>query len=293
VPRLLILRSASLFFLTSSVAVVVIAAARAGEPSDPRTLSHARRPEKHLPDDRCEIAGSGSNLPLVRRLVSAYRVHHPADRIVLHDSVGSGGGVRAALDGVVHLGVISRPLKDEEKKAGLRAIPHVRAPVIFAANSSVTDRTLPMARFLDLVAGRTVRWSSGQPAVLLHRERGDSSNRVLMDLSPAFLRAYDAAAGHTHWRVLFHETEMVEALGETPGGVGLLDLGVLLLTDKPLTLVRIDGLDPTVADYPYMKELDFVVRGEPRGVTARLLEFVRTPEALAIERAAEYRPVME
>lgn len=52
----------------------------------------------------------------------------------------------------------------------------------------------------------------------------------------------------------------------------------------------IDGLDPALADYPYLKELSFIVNGAPDELAARFLEFARGPEALAIAVAAGYRP---
>ncbi|MBI2894115.1 MAG: substrate-binding domain-containing protein [Deltaproteobacteria bacterium] len=290
--RMLLLRSSLVFVVTAAIAGTVIVGARAAEPTDPRQDRRARVPRpRPLPQGRCEIAGSGSNVPLVRRLARAFEERHPGERIVVHDSIGSSGGVRATLDSVVHIGLVSRPLEEAEARAGLRAIAHVRVPVVLGAHPSVRDSSLPMSRLVDLVRGRTVKWSDGRRAVLLHRERGDSSNRVLLEKSTPLRRAYRDALGRTHFRVLFHETEMVSALAQTPGSVGFVDLGVLRLVDEPLALVRIDGLDPDGADYPYMKDLFFVVRGEPRGVAARFLEFVRTSDARELATNADYRPL--
>lgn len=291
IARMLLVRSALVFVLIAAVAGSAIVGARAAEPTDPRVGRRIRVPHPApLDASRCEIAGSGSNIPLVRRLARAYEERHPREHIVVHDSIGSSGGVRATLDSVVHIGLVSRPLAETERRAGLRAVAHVRVPVVLGAHPAVRDRSLSMSRLVDLLEGRSVRWSSGQKAVLLHRERGDSSNRVLLEKSTPFRLAYEHALGRTHFRVLFHEPEMVAALAQTPGGVGFVDLGVLRLVDEPLSLVRIDGLDPTRADYPYIKDLSFVVRGEPRGLCARFLAFVRTPGAVSIEREADYRP---
>ncbi len=50
------------------------------------------------------IAGSGSNLPVTRALVEAYRREHPSARLVVHESIGSTGGVRAVAEGAIDLG---------------------------------------------------------------------------------------------------------------------------------------------------------------------------------------------
>jgi phosphate transport system substrate-binding protein len=290
IARGLVARSVLVFTTTAAIAATVVLAARAAEPSDPRTQTHARAPAVVLPGDRCEIAGSGSNVPLVRRLARAFQERSPGDRIVVHDSIGSGGGIRAVHDGGVHIGLVSRPLSRREKQGGLVATPHVRVPVVLAAHPAVSDGSLPMSRLVALLEGRTVRWNDGTRAVLLQRERGDSSYQVLIARSEPFRRAYNHSLGHTHWRVLFHDTEMLEAVADTPGGVGFLDLGVLRLGQTPLSMVRIDGRDPLAPGYPYLKDLAFVTRGAPRGIAARFLDFVDTPESRAIAQAADYTP---
>jgi len=290
VGRVVLFRSVLVLAVTTALAAAVVVIARASEPADPRVGAAVGVPRHVLTADLCEIASSGSNIPLVRRIAEAYLADHPGDRVMVHDSVGSSGGVRAVLDGVVHLGVISRPLKDSERRAGIHATAHVAVPVVLGANPGVKDDSLSSADLAALVRGREVHWSDGSRAVLLEREEGDSSYRILFARNPAFRAAQKARTGRTHWRVLLHDTEMAEALAQTPGGVGLADLGVIRLTHGGPRVVRIDGLDPLAPDYPYLKELAFVTKTPPTGVTAHFLEFALGPEGRAIAVAAGYRP---
>jgi hypothetical protein len=154
----------------------------------------------------------------------------------------------------------------------------------------VVDASLSSRALAALVRGRELHWSDGGRIVLLEREPGDSSYKVLFAKNTPFRQAQQAGAGHTHWRVLLHDTEMLEALAQTPGSVGLADLGVLRLSPRGLRVVRIDGLDPAAPDYPYLKELSFVTQRAATGVTARFLAFARGDEARAIAVAAGYRP---
>ncbi|MBI5657713.1 MAG: hypothetical protein HZC44_13190 [Geobacter sp.] len=117
-----------------------------------------------------------------------------------------------------------------------------------------------------------------------------SGHGLLLAGNEPFRAAQRAAAGRTHWRVLLHDAEMAEALSDTPGGVGLADLGGVRLSGRGLRVVRLDGMNPTATDYPYLKDLDFVVKGTPRGVAARFLTFARSPEARAVALRAGYRP---
>lgn len=289
VGRVVAVRSALVLASTVTLALAAVVAARAAEPDDPRLEPRRAAPAPGLSAHTCEIAGSGSNLPIVQRLADAFRALHPDDRIIVHRSIGSWGGARAVADGVVHLGVASRPLKGDEKAAGLRSLPHVAVAVVLGANPRVPDTTLSSRTLAALVRGQNLRWSDGTRVVLLEREPGDSSYKVLFAKNPLF-RAAQRAEPHTHWRVLLHDTEMTDALAETDGAVGLADLGVISLSGLGLRVLRIDGLDPAAPSYPYLKELDFIVKGTPRGVAARFLSFALGPAGREIAVRAGYRP---
>ena len=75
----------------------VLAGLGQGEPP-PFLKRDARARAPALPPtrpDTLHLAGSGTNLPLTRRLAAAFRARHPGQRVVVHESIGSGGGVRA------------------------------------------------------------------------------------------------------------------------------------------------------------------------------------------------------
>src|SRR4051812_8497016 len=85
------------------------------------------------PDDSLGLAGSGSNLPLTYLLVEAFRARNPQSKVIVHESIGSSGGVRAVRDGAVGVGLISRPLTAEEEGYGLTVTPYARVAVVVAA----------------------------------------------------------------------------------------------------------------------------------------------------------------
>src|ERR1700704_6586574 len=88
-----------LLFLVLAATVVPSDSIGAGEPAAPPLI----------------FAGSGTNLPITRLLVEAFRQHHPENSIEVPASLGSTGGIRAVADGVIALGLISRPLKSQEQ----------------------------------------------------------------------------------------------------------------------------------------------------------------------------------
>ncbi len=260
--------------------------------------------EQDVAGGRVRIAGSGSNLSLTRRLVDAYLARGPvgpdgrAAQLVVFESIGSTGGVKATVDGAIELGLISRPLRAREQGLGLRTLPYARVAVVAAANRTVPDRSLTAAELIEIYGGERRSWSDGSRIVVLQREQGDSSHEAFGQLLPAFKAANELAYQRGLWRVVYRDRAMQEALMSTPGAIGLFDLGAV--TSERLTsaleLLEIDSVAPsadTVASgrYPYYKDLAFVSLGEPRGLAAGFLEFVASPEGQVIIRANGYAPL--
>ncbi|MCA9651691.1 MAG: substrate-binding domain-containing protein [Myxococcales bacterium] len=252
---------------------------RAGGTDAPPPARHDRG------SDGLRLAGSGSNLPMTRALNAAFpgdESRHP----VVHASIGSGGGVRALLDGVIDVALVSRPLREGEREQGLVAIPYARVPIVVAVHTNVPDRALSAAGLVEIYEGRRTTWSDGSRIVVLQRERDDSSHMSVNRLLPAFEAANVAAYNESRWRVLYRDDFMREALAETRGAIGLFGQGAIP-TGLPIAAVTIDGVAPspqTVRDgsYPYTKDLAFVTRGPPQGEAAAFIDFTLSPEGRRI-----------
>ncbi len=230
------------------------------------------------------LAGSGANLALVRAAVARFAQDQPELRIDVPPSIGTGGALRAVLDGVVDLGLTSRPLKPEELARGLVYTPLARVPVVLAAGPGVPEGGLEPQELRDLLLGPPTRWRNGLERIVLLREPGDSSNRVLRQLLPGFGAALERSHAAARWRVCTTDQEMAVALAETPGAVGLIDLGTLRLDPAAAGVrpLRLGSYDPPLgalgeADYPFMKELGFASLGPPAGLAAQFLDFVASP----------------
>jgi len=240
----------------------------AGEP-------HVRRAPRA---DALVLAGSGSNLPVTRALTTAYAERGVAPPPVVHSSVGSGGGMRALLDGAVDIAMVSRPLSASERAQKVTAVPYARAPVMVAVHASVPDREIDRAGLLEIFDGRRTQWEDGSPIVVIQRERGDSSHAAVAQLVPQWAEIDERAYVARRWRVIYDDVGMQDAIASTEGSIGLVGSG-RVPDDLPIRVLGFEGVEPTAAavqdgSYPLYKDLAFVTLGDPDVRVADFYRFV-------------------
>jgi len=285
-------------FFGAAVVVIANASVDSGGPQTATATPGAFVHPSRVDPERLFLAGSGSNLPLTRALVDAFtRGERTSGRMIVFESIGSSGGVRAAHDGVVDLGLISRPLKPSERELGLQVLPYARVAVVVAANPSAPPEGFTQAGLIDIYRGTRTTWSDGSPIVVLQREPGDSSHAVFGRVLPGFAEADAQAYSDGRWRIVYHDRAMQEALFITDGALGLFDYGAVQTQHLPLRVLSIDGVEPSVqtvenGSYPYSKDLSFVYTGSfPAGSLPRaFLDFVHSPAGQAIIREGGYLP---
>lgn len=269
-------------------AIVVLSGRQGPQPpfiTDPAAFATVRAHVERDPSAPLGLVGSGSNVPITRALLQAFpRGEGPLP--LVHPSIGSGGGIRALLDGVVDIALVSRPLRERERALGLIAVPYAQVPVIVAVHADVPDRGVTAAELVAIFAGHRGTWADGSRITVLQRERGDSSHSTVELAIPGFAEANEAAYRERRWRVLYHDDGMTDALDSTPGAIGLFGQGAVPPA-RSIRALQVDGVAPTLQAltehrYPFTKDLAFVTLGQPRGRAAAFIEFSRSPAAAEV-----------
>ena len=234
-------------------------------------------------------------MPLAHELVAGWRGQHREPEFVIEPSVGSGGGARAAADGAVDLGMISRALTPDEQALGLRVLPIARDGVVLAAHRSVDVEGLGSDELVELFSGRVDHFADGTHAVPLLRDARESANQALERLVPALRQVREDAYRDHRLRVLYHDDAMGEALATTPGGIGVFDWGAVVTWRLPLRVLAIDGHRPSIASisdgsWKATRELAFVIRPDRLQRVAAFVAFVGSGEGQRITLASGYVP---
>ena len=239
-----------------------------------------------------QIAGSSTVQPLAQSLAEAYVEMHPDVEIDVQGG-GSSVGVKSAAEGTTPIGNASRALKDSEMEEFPDLIAHTIArdgiAVVVHPDVPVDGLSLDEAR--QIFAGEITNWSEvGGPdenIIVVSREEGSGTRGAFEDMvmgdealivDTALLQPSNGAVKTT--------------VSTTPLSVGYISFGYLDDSVKPLA---IDGVEPTVAnaqsdEYPVVRPLNMVTKGEPTGLAKAFLDFIMSGEGQAIV-AEEYIPV--
>jgi phosphate transport system substrate-binding protein len=242
------------------------------------------------------LAGSGTNLPIARVLAAAFEKKHPGIHIEVPASIGSTSGIRAAAEGAVAIGLISRPLKESEKRLGLEVVTYARTPLVIGVHPSVAVESITSAEIIDIYRGKKGSWKDGREIIVLTREPGDSTIEVMCKGVPGFKEVYDESQKAKRWTTLLKDLEMNETLAKTPHAIGFSDLGALTLERHRIKPLKVNGVAPTLKNaengtYPLVKPLMFVFHREKLPPAAReFLAFTRSKDGAKIMRASGYLP---
>lgn len=243
------------------------------------------------------FAGSGSNLAITRLLADAFTRVRPEIKIEIPASIGSIGGIRAAADGAIAVGLTSRPLLEHEKGWGLTVVPYARTAVVIAAHPSVADDGISFEDLVQIYKGTRSHWKDGREIIVLTREPRDSSIGVLERAIPGFKEAYTESQRARRWFTFYTDQEMSRALARTPYAIGVSEFGAITVERLPIKALKVNGVFPTPESvaggrYPLVKTLAFVFRKETLPTEARaFLDFVRSKEGKRILKSNGLLPV--
>lgn len=227
------------------------------------------------------VAGSGSNLLITRELAKAYAAS-TGHNITIPASLGSGGAINAVAAGELSLGLISRPLRQQEAAQGLKALPYARIAIVFASHSAVPDTNVSAADVLAILAGTKKSWADGTRIYVLVREKADSSNQRLYDLLPGYKDALFEAYQEDRWQVIYTDTEEADAVRRTPGSFGVVDSSCVAAAAGGIKPLAFEGVLPTEENvvsgrYIFVKDLAFVYKGELDKPVADFVAFAFSP----------------
>ena len=230
-------------------------------------------------------AGSTTVQPLAEKLAEAFSAKYPQVQITAQGG-GSSVGVKSAGEGTVDVGAASREVKDSELQEfpDLKVFTIARDGIAIVAHPDVPLEGLTKEQVKNIFAGEITNWSDvggpDKPIVVVSREEGSGTRAAFEEMvmgkegppivDTAILQPSNGAVRTT--------------VSTTPDSIGFLSFGYL---DESVKALAVDGVEATEAnaasgDYPIVRPLNLLIKGEPSGVVKAWLDFILSDEGQAI-----------
>lgn len=243
-----------------------------------------------------KIGGSGGALGSMKRLAEAFMRSHPGVKIQVLSSLGSSGGIKALMAGVLDLAVSGRPLKDDEKAKGGTEIQYARTPLVFVVHSKVAGSAVTTHELEQIYGGQMPDWPDGSRIRLVIRPEGDSDTQLLRGISPAMDQAVKSAIGKAGMNFAVTDQDSIDMVTKVPGSLGAATLSQIMTERPPVKVLAYNGVKPVVkamakGRYPLSKPLYLITMNKSAAAAREFAAFVRSPAGKRILANSGNQPI--
>ncbi|WP_243358494.1 substrate-binding domain-containing protein [Fundidesulfovibrio terrae] len=243
------------------------------------------------------IPGSGNPEYVLDQLAKAFNSRQKRHQVVIPETIGTAGAVRAVTDGTATLARVGRPLKEAELAGGVLYCPLGRDPVVFVGGAGVSVGTVTMDQMLDIYTGKLTNWRElgGNPGTIraIGREVTDASRQAI----GRGVAVFADLKLHEGVKVVHLDSQMIELLDRFPNSVGFLNRSALSAAKTKLVYITLDSMGLNVETlesgrYPFWIEFGLIYKERTLTEAGReFLDFVNSPEGKDILRMHGVMPV--
>ena len=249
--------------------------------------------------DKLVLDGSTTVGPIAKAFAETYMKQNPDVTIMVSES-GSGNGAKALLNGTCDIAMLSRELKDAEKKAMIEkgvtptqfVVAHDALPMIVHPSNRVKGLTIAQLR--DIYTGKVTNWKqlggSDTKIVVISRDTNSGTYETFKEL---VLKADDKIISTAEY--VGSNGGLRQRVASTQGAIGYVGLGFI---DKSVKALEVNGVAPsaeTVLDksYKLSRELFMFTNGMPAkdSLKAKFLGMCHTAQGAEIIEEIGFVPV--
>lgn len=253
---------------------------------------------------RLKIQGSTTVNPVVVEASEAFKKQ--GWTVFVDTQGGSSGGIAALGEGLVDIGMVSRPVNDGDRKKfpkvdfkthtiGYDGVALAVSRPVYDGGAKAVDK----AQIAGIYEGRIKNWKEvggpDKPIVFFNKEPGRGTWEVFVDY--VYGKA-DKAPAVTHPEVGGNE-ETRSKVASHPSAITQLSASWVEGNDKVRALaIRVDGKDvpPTLDNirsgaYPMRRSLSLVTNGEPKGPVKEFLAYLTSDEGQKLLKKHGYLPL--
>src|ERR1700726_142137 len=264
--------------------------------SDKNGKQKAERTSPEKLHGKIRFAGSSTMAPLVEALGKRFRGLHP-EVIIEVEMGGSSRGIHDAREGSCDIGMVGRPLKDDERD--LIGFPIARDGVCLIVHKDNPVKSLSSEQVVAIYTGKITNWKevggNDAPITAINRPKG----RAQSELFTQFFKMKSAdfkVAG-----VAGDNQEGAKAVVENPNAIVYMSVGeadIRIGQGMPVKSLLMDGITATSRNvrnghFPIQRPLMLVIRTLPAGVMKAFIDFALSPNATEIIRECSFVPYLD
>jgi phosphate transport system substrate-binding protein len=248
---------------------------------------------------RLLLGGSGAAYPALQVLTTEFVERHPHVTIVYETSSQTSAAAKYVAEGRLDIGLIGRPLNEQENHPFLKEIPIARDAVILAVHPSVGVKNLTTIQAQEIFKGAIQSWSQVGGAehaiVVLDRVEGETAKIALrrhvlganLEITPNAI-------------VMPTEKDMFTATAMVPDSIGFFSLTYAVQNPKKVNAIALDGVMPSfetvrAGAYRVVRPISIVVNPERMNASPlrEFLAFLDSSDARALLAQAGLMPEVE
>lgn len=232
--------------------------------------------------DTIAVGGTGAALGGMRMIAQAYMAERPETRVIVHPSLGSGGGIRALAEGAIDVAVSARPLKDKEQAVGIRQREYARTPLVVAVGTATHASDISRDDLAAIYRGDRTAWSDGTPIRVVLRPAEDTDTKLLKRSAASLDEALTTAINRPGMVIAATDQDSADKIEILPGAVGTSTLAQIITENRRLRPLALEGVDPTPENlaagrYPLFKTLFLMTYDNPPAEVQGFVAFVLSP----------------
>ena len=234
-----------------------------------------------------KVGGTGGAYGVMNEVAAAFQKKYPLVRFYFSPSLGSTGGIKAALAGALDLGLSSRPLNAAELRQGAVAVEYGRTPVMLVTSQKGAGINFTLKEIASLYAGEIETYPDGVPIRLVLRPLVESDTAFLLSLSPEIADAVRKAHAREGMIVATTDRDNADTLEKIRGAIGWMTLTQLISEKRSVTPLVLEGVRPSLETlasgaYPYSKPFSVVTGANPTPLVKAFSEFLTSGEVREI-----------
>lgn len=242
------------------------------------------------------IKGSTTVLPVAQVTLEAYMKSNPGSTISLSGG-GSGEGIKALIDGSVNIANSSRQIKKSEiELAKTRGIQPVETAVAIDAIVPIVNprnkvKNLTVDQLSQIYQGKIANWKEvgGEDLQIVVISR-DSSSGTFEAWAELVLKG---AKVMPRAQLQASNGAIVQVVSKNRYALGYIGFGYVDKSVKALTVNGVAASEKTALsrEYPVSRFLYMYTNGEPRGETAKFIQFILSPAGQALIKKEGFVPL--